>query len=112
MIPPVKWRFLEWSILLVSSRTARGEYAVMVRSDQKMRGLGRALMNKMIRHARDCGLKTIIGLVHKDNQSMIRMCRKLGFHVPSMIDDYVVGHEGSGDDYVRDEVVQVQLGLE
>ena len=58
-----------------------GEYAVLVRSDQKGRGLGWTLMKSMIDYARAEGLRTIEGQVLNDNAIMLAMCRELGFSV-------------------------------
>ena len=60
-----------------------GEYAVLVRSDLKGRGLGWKLMELIIEYARSEGLKRIFGQVLRDNATMLRMCSELGF----VIDD-------------------------
>jgi acetyltransferase len=60
-----------------------GEYAILLRSDLKGRGLGWALMQLMIEYARSEGLKTISGDVLQDNTTMLAMCRGLGFEVKS-----------------------------
>lgn len=61
-----------------------GEYAVIVRSDFKGRGLGRLLMRRMIEWARAAHIKTIFGLVLADNAEMLKLCGQLGF----LIGDY------------------------
>ena len=59
-----------------------GEYAILLRSELKGRGLGWALMQMMIiEYARSEGLKTISGDVLADNTVMLAMCRSLGFEV-------------------------------
>lgn len=58
-----------------------GEYAILLRSDLKGRGLGWALMQLIIDYARSEGLKTISGDVLKENTVMLEMCRQLGFQV-------------------------------
>jgi acetyltransferase len=58
-----------------------GEYAILVRSDLKGRGLGWLLMQLIIEYARAEGLKTIEGQVLSENTTMIAMCRELGFTV-------------------------------
>ncbi len=55
-----------------------GEYAILLRSDLKGRGLGWALMQMIIEYARSEGLKTISGDVLADNTVMLAMCRSLG----------------------------------
>ena len=52
-----------------------GEYAVLVRSDLKGRGLGWLLMQMIIEYARAEGLKTIEGQVLSENTTMLAMCR-------------------------------------
>jgi acetyltransferase len=58
-----------------------GEYAILLRSDLKGRGLGWALMQLIIEYARSEGLKMISGDVLQDNTVMLEMCRSLGFQV-------------------------------
>jgi len=61
----------------------RGEYAILVRSDLKGRGLGYLLMQMIIEYARAEGLKTIEGQVLAENIAMLAMCRELGFSISS-----------------------------
>jgi acetyltransferase len=58
-----------------------GEYAILVRSDFKGRGLGWALMRAAIDYARAAGLTTIHGHVLAENRAMLDMCAGLGFAV-------------------------------
>ncbi len=58
-----------------------GEYAILLRSDLKGRGLGWALMQMIIEYAKSEGLKTISGDVLQENTIMLAMCRNLGFEV-------------------------------
>jgi acetyltransferase len=58
-----------------------GEYAILLRSDLKGRGLGWALMQLIIEYAKSEGLKTISGDVLQENTAMLDMCRQLGFEV-------------------------------
>lgn len=57
------------------------EYAVLVRSDMKGRGLGWLLMQTMIDYASAEGLQVIEGQVLQDNTTMLTMCRELGFEI-------------------------------
>jgi len=63
------------------------EYAILVRSDLKGRGLGWSLMQLMIEYARSEGLRAIRGQVLKENTTMLQMCRELGFQIESDPDD-------------------------
>ncbi|MBR0846658.1 bifunctional acetate--CoA ligase family protein/GNAT family N-acetyltransferase [Bradyrhizobium diazoefficiens] len=58
-----------------------GEYAILLRSDLKGRGLGWTLMQLIIDYAKSEGLKTISGDVLRENIVMLEMCRQLGFEV-------------------------------
>jgi acetyltransferase len=69
------------------------EYAILVRSDLKRRGLGWLLMQKMIDYAHTEGIRTIEGQVLRENIPMLSMCRQLGFRVlpdPNDADVYLV----------------------
>lgn len=58
-----------------------GEFAILVRSRLKGRGLGWLLMRHMIAYAKAKGLKSVRGQVLAENRSMLLMCKELGFHV-------------------------------
>lgn len=59
----------------------RAEFAVLVRSDMKGRGLGYGLMTRIIDYARHRGVGAIFGDVLRENQPMLKLCRELGFTV-------------------------------
>jgi acetyltransferase len=59
----------------------KAEYAILIRSDLKGRGLGWKLMELMIRYARSEGLKQIEGQVLRENIMMLQMCHEFGFQV-------------------------------
>lgn len=58
-----------------------GEYAILLRSDLKGRGLGWMLMQLIIDYAKSEGLKHISGDVLHENTVMLAMCRSLGFEI-------------------------------
>lgn len=58
-----------------------GEYAILLRSDLKGRGLGWRLMEAIIRFARSEQLRRVVGQVLCENVTMLKMCRELGFAV-------------------------------
>jgi acetyltransferase len=60
-----------------------GEYAILIRSDLKGRGLGWLLMQMIIEYARAEGIRSIAGQVLHENTTMLDMCRELGFHIAS-----------------------------
>jgi acetyltransferase len=57
---------------------SRGEFAIMVRSDQKRLGLGRTLMAEMLGWAVDLGLARVDGEVLAENTAMLRLVRACG----------------------------------
>ena len=69
-----------------SSREA-GEYAILLRSDLKGRGLGWALMQLIIEYAKSEGLKRIDGQILQENSVMLKMCRELGFEIKTDAED-------------------------
>lgn len=60
---------------------ARGEYAVLVRSDLKGKGMGWLLMRQLIAYAQQEGLQEMYGHVLAGNAHMLSMCRQLGFQL-------------------------------
>jgi acetyltransferase len=57
------------------------EYAILVRSDLKGRGLGWLLMQMIIDYARTEGLQNIEGQVLRENTTMLAMCKEFGFDI-------------------------------
>ncbi len=55
------------------------EFAIIVHSEMKRRGLGRALMKKMIDYSRGRGTRWRVGEVLAENRSMLNLARSLGF---------------------------------
>jgi len=59
----------------------RAEYAIVMRGDLTGQGLGRLLMQRILDHARQRGIKEIVGDVLRDNTRMLHLCRELGFDI-------------------------------
>ncbi|MBN6191587.1 MULTISPECIES: GNAT family N-acetyltransferase [Microbacterium] len=55
------------------------EHSVYVRGDQRGRGIGRALMEELIAHARTAGMHVMIGGVESGNAASIALHERLGF---------------------------------
>jgi GNAT superfamily N-acetyltransferase len=64
-----------------------GEYAILLRSDVKGRGLGWVLMELIIEYAKSEGLSRICGQILQENSVMLKMCRELGFKIKTDADD-------------------------
>jgi RimJ/RimL family protein N-acetyltransferase len=56
------------------------EFAILVRSRLKGRGLGWLMMKHMIAYAKEKGLRSVRGQVLAENSTMLTMCAELGFH--------------------------------
>ena len=57
----------------------RAEFAIMVRSDLKGRGLGYLLLAKMVRYLKSRGTRVLAGDGLRQNSAMTRLARGLGF---------------------------------
>ena len=57
------------------------EFAIVIRSDLKGKGLGRILMEKLIHYCRDRGTAMLTGEVLENNERMLALARELGFEV-------------------------------
>jgi acetyltransferase len=68
------------------------EFAIIVRSDLKGRGLGRLLMQRIVEHARRQGLRRLVGDVLQGNRAMLELAQPFGFTVDA---------EHSDDEVVR-----------
>jgi RimJ/RimL family protein N-acetyltransferase len=64
-----------------------GEYAILLRSNLKGRGLGWALMQLIIEYAKSEGLKRVVGQILQENSVMLKMCRELGFEIRTDTED-------------------------
>lgn len=76
--------------LLADANFERGEYSILVRSDLKGYGIGWQLMQMVVDYARSLGLKMVEGQVLRENTTMLRMCKQLGFNVRVDPDDMTV----------------------
>lgn len=63
---------------------------MLVRSDLKGQELGRIMMEKMVRYARDKGIGQLSGLTMPSNRGMIALARKVGFEVSVSLEDNLV----------------------
>ncbi len=68
----------------------RAEFAIIVRSDLKRQGLGRALLDKMIRYCRQRGTDRMIGQVMGGNTGMLKLATEMGFESHRLSEQDVV----------------------
>lgn len=66
------------------------EFSILIRSDLKRLGLGRKLLEKMIRYTGDHGLKVLNGITMPTNLGMIALAKKLGFQTKNQFDEGIV----------------------
>ena len=66
------------------------EFAIIVSSDLKRQGLGRVLLEKIIRYCRAKGLQELVGEVLADNQAMLNLSQSLGFERHSTIESEII----------------------
>ncbi|MEO5375240.1 MAG: bifunctional acetate--CoA ligase family protein/GNAT family N-acetyltransferase [Alphaproteobacteria bacterium] len=71
---------------VTDSENTSAEFAIVVRSDMKGAGLGRALLEKMIRYCRSRGTQSMIGQVLQENSRMLTFVGKLGFERHGLAD--------------------------
>ena len=78
-----------WGVVRYSADpdNQRAEYAILVRSDMKGRGLGYLLMSRLLEIAKARGLVEIVGSVLRENEPMLKMCRELGFAIGEYPED-------------------------
>ena len=64
---------------IADPNNAVAEFAILVRTDLKGKGLGRALMKKIVRYCRDRGTGRLVGEVLAGNRNMLALANELGF---------------------------------
>ncbi|MFG1888225.1 GNAT family N-acetyltransferase [Micromonospora sp. NPDC049051] len=66
------------------------EVALLVRDDWQRRGLGSALLRRLVRHAEQIGYAALVLHVHAENAAMLRTVRRLGRPTPTERDGALV----------------------
>lgn len=70
--------------------TNEAEFGVIVRSDLKGSGLGQLLLERITRYCRERGFDTLYGLVLPENESMLKLARRLGFRSTPLLDEDMI----------------------
>jgi acetyltransferase len=65
----------------------QAEFAIQVSSEYQGRGLGRALLGKLIAYLRSRGVKVLVGLCLAENRAMVQLARSTGFGLSSASPD-------------------------
>lgn len=64
------------------------EYSIVVEDRLTGRGVGTALMHRILGYARSRGIQEVFGYVMKENSNMLAICQTLGFRVAPQPDDF------------------------
>lgn len=64
-----------------------GEFAIVIRTDQKGQGLGSILMDKMIRYCREKGTRELMAFTLRENRGMQALAKKFDFTIQAVPDD-------------------------
>lgn len=79
--PDGKPRTLGTVRAVVDPDNGDAEFAIIVRSELKGRGLGRLLLAKMISYARSRATLRLVGSVLPENEAMLKLARDSGFEL-------------------------------
>ncbi|WP_413113545.1 GNAT family N-acetyltransferase [Thaumasiovibrio sp. DFM-14] len=78
---------------LGDAKGEEAEFAILVRSDKKGLGLGRILMEQIIRYSEARQLSRLTAMTMPSNRGMITLAQKLGFSVDVQFEDGIVEME-------------------
>lgn len=73
--------------LICDPDNEHGEFAALIRSDMKGRGIGFGLMTRLIDYARHRGVRRMVGHVLAENRRMLQLCAELGFTLRPLADE-------------------------
>ncbi|WP_420376581.1 GNAT family N-acetyltransferase, partial [Pollutimonas sp. H1-120] len=66
---------------LINHDNSDAEFAILIRSDLKGKGLGSLLMKKIIDYCQAKGTARISGMTMPSNKGMLSLAQKLGFSI-------------------------------
>ena len=69
----------------------RAEFAIVVSSKLKGKGLGQTLLAKMIRYCRERGTGELVGEVLAENARMLKLAKRFGFALHHQSEGSIVG---------------------
>jgi acetyltransferase len=76
--------FDEGGEILGMSEVVGTEVGLAIRSDLKRHGLGRALLERIVRHAFEEGATELTATVLAENCAMLDLARRIGFHATGL----------------------------
>ncbi|WP_418114491.1 bifunctional acetate--CoA ligase family protein/GNAT family N-acetyltransferase [Vibrio scophthalmi] len=72
---------------LINHDNSDAEFAILIRSDLKGKGLGKILMNKIIDYCQNKGTKRMSGMTMPTNRGMLMLAQSLGFKIDIQFED-------------------------
>ena len=90
-------RVVGYAVAAVEAHDVGHVISVAVSSEMRRRGVGKALMRRLIQELKEIGVSVIRLEVEKDSIAAQKMYKGLGFEVTGVIKDY---YESGGDAYV------------
>lgn len=81
---------LGMSRLIADSDYQKAEFAVIVRSDMKGEGIGKALMKRLIDYTAAEHIRELWGQVLSENEPMLKICQSFGFKIKKSDDGMVM----------------------
>ncbi len=72
---------------LITPDNSDAEFAILIRSDLKGKGLGKVLMSKIIGYCKAKGTKQLSGMTMPNNRGMLTLAQKLGFKLDIQFED-------------------------
>jgi acetyltransferase len=76
-----RWQTLAVARAVADPDNVRAEFAIIVRSDLKGRGLGPVLLKKLIDYLRGRGTTEVVGEALSDNERLLGLVRRFGFDI-------------------------------
>lgn len=68
----------------------RAEFALVLADDWQGKGLGRRLLGTLLEHARNAGVREMVGVVLARNTPMLELARSMGFSVSAVPEDTTI----------------------
>jgi acetyltransferase len=78
-LPDGSWETLGVARIVADPDNSSGEFAIVVRSDLKGKGMGTLLMRKLIDYCRRRGMQEIVGETLSYNKGLLALARNFGF---------------------------------
>lgn len=72
---------------LINHENTDAEFAILIRSDLKGKGLGKILMRKIIDYCKAKGTQQMSGMTMPTNRGMLTLAQKMGFAVDIHFED-------------------------